>query len=241
MTQSLSDSVRQAKEDASIFIKIGSNEEKRLHIVSKPRAFGNIYFEKEPFTGAPKSMNVPFGTTIPGYKVRPQWAFEVVDLESGKHKILCAGIGVTGDIDKAEKANRPKNKKAEEGAGYPVIDIILSKTGEKLSTEWTVTNAATEYEGDGQAVIDMDKEIVMTSADLLAKLGRAAKPASQLREGVTPSLSVAQVGEIDRLAAKVELTLDGLNGIISRNFGKHAVSELTQSEASALIGTLSEM
>jgi len=241
MTMSLSESVKQAKEDASIFIKIGSNEEKRLHILSKPKAFGNIYFDKEPFTGAPKSMNVPFGTSIPGYKVRPQWAFEVVDIETGKHKILCAGIGVTGDIDKADRAFRPKAKKMEEGAGYPLLDIILSKTGEKLSTEWTVTPAPTEYEGGVELTIDMDAEISMTSADNLAKLGRAPKPVSQLREGVAPELSQAQVGEIDRLSAKLELTVAALNGIVSRNFDKSSVSDLTKLEASTLIDTLSSM
>lgn len=241
MTQSLSDSVRQAKEDASIFIKIGSNEEKRLHILSKPKAFGNIYFDVEPFAGAGKSMNVPFGTSIPGYKVRPQWAFEVVDLATGKHKILCAGIGVTGDIDKADRAFRPKASKNTEGTGYPLLDIVLSKTGEKLSTEWTVTSAPTEYEGDGQSQIDMDAEIKMTSAANLAKLGQAPKAPSQLRENVQPELSQAQLGEIDRLAKKVELTVEGLNGIISRNFGKNSLSELTKAEASNLIDTLSEM
>lgn len=241
MTQSLSDSVKQAKEDASIFIKIGSNEEKRLHILSKPKAFGNIYFETEPFQGAGKSMNVPFGTQIPGYKVRPQWAFEVVDLESGKHKILCSGIGVTGDIDKADRAFRPKTKKNEEGAGYPLLDIVLSKTGEKLSTEWTVTSAPTEYEGDGQTTIDMDAEIKMASAETLAKLGKAPKAASQLRDNVSPALTAAQAGEITRLAGKVELTVDGLNGIIERNFSKHAIEELTKNEASSLIETLSSM
>lgn len=241
MTQSLSDSVRQAKEDASIFIKVGSNEEKRLHIISKPKAFGNIYFDSEPYPGAGKSMNVPFGTAIPGYKVRPQWAFEVIDLETGKHKILCAGIGVTGDIDKADRAFRPKGQKDKEGAGYPLLDIVLSKTGEKLSTEWTVTSAPTEYEGDGQTQIDMDTEIKMAPAEALAKLGKAPKAPSQLRENVSPALSEAQVGEVKRLQAKAELTEDGLNGIISRNFEKNALSELTRTEASSLIETLSSM
>lgn len=168
--RSLSDTIRQAREDASLFIKLESDESLRLHIVSHAKVFANIFFSTPPFDGAPKSMNVPFGAQIPGYKARPQWAFEVVNMVTGKHKILCAGTSVVEAIDKADKQFRPNDKKGEEGAGYPLFDIVLSKKGEKFGTKWTVSSAPTEYKGDGIAIINMDAEIVMTSAEILAKL-----------------------------------------------------------------------
>ena len=78
------------------------------------------------------------------------------------------------------KLLRPKGKKDVEGAGYPLLDIVLSKTGEKLSTKWTVTPAPTEYEGDGVPTVDMDAEIVMVTADVLSRL-QATKPKPTLR------------------------------------------------------------
>lgn len=236
----LSDSIKKAKADASVFVKVAANESVRLHIISKPKMFGNIYFDSEPFPGAPKSMNVPFGTQIPGYKIRPQWAFAVVDVASGAHKILCVGTTVVDQIDKADQAFRPKDKKDVEGAGYPRLDIVLSKTGEKLATKWTVTPAPTEYEGDRVSTVDMDAEIVMTSAELLAKLG-SNKPVSGLRNGVKSQPSDAQIDMLNRLCKKKELNNASFVAIMQRKFDKNELSDCTQAEASILIDTLQEM
>ncbi len=237
MTSSLSDSIKQAKEDASVFVKMEKGSTARFHIISKAKMFGNIFFDEPPFDGAPKSINVPFGTQLPGYKIRPQWAFEVVN-ENGKHKILCANTTVVDAIDRADKAFRPKGRKEEEGAGYPLLDVTLSKLS--ATPWWTVTSGPTDYEGDGACILDMDAEITMAGAELLSKL-QATKPKSALVAGVRAPASVAQVGEIDRLCKQKELTSDGLAGVISRKFGKHSIGECTQAEASTLIETLMAM
>jgi hypothetical protein len=240
MTSSLSDSIAKAKADASVFVKVEANKAVRLHIISKAKMFGNIYFDTPPYEGAPKSMNVPYGTQIPGYKIRPQWTFAVVNMESGAHKILCVGTSVVEAIDKADQAFRPKASKTVEGAGYPLLDIVLSKTGEKLATKWTVTPAPTEYEGDGIPTVDMDSEIVMASAEQLAKLG-ATKPKSPLVEGSRGKPSDKQVDLIDSLCKSKELTVKALNDLILRKFGKNALSECSMSDASVLIETLQSM
>ena len=236
MTLSLSDTIKQAKEDASVFVRMEKGSTARFHLVSKAKTFGNIFFEAPPYPNAPKTMNVPFGTQIPGYKIRPQWAFEVVN-EAGKHKILCVGMSVVDLIDKADKAFRPKGQKDDEGAGYKHLDIILSRL--PATPWWTLSNAPTECE-DNSTVLDLDAEIMLAKADDLAKL-RENTPKSQLADGVKSTASIKQTELISSLMNKLELTVDGLNGIISRKFSKYAVSELTMSEASVLIETLQEM
>jgi hypothetical protein len=237
MTTSLSDTIKQAKEDASTFVKMEKGSTAKFHIISKAKTFGNIFFENEPFPGAPKSINVPFGTQIPGYKIRPQWAFEVVN-ENGKHKILCANTTVVDAIDKADKAFRPKGKKDEEGAGYPLLDITLNKLA--ATPWWTTTAGPTDYEGNGNCILDMDAEIVMASAELIGKLS-ANRPKSQLKDGVQSAPSGAQIDLLNKLCKQKELNSAGFVGIMQRKFNKNELSECTMAEASTLIETLTAM
>ena len=240
MTSTLKESIARAKADASIFVKIESNQSVRLHIIGKARAFSSLYFKVPPYPNAPKNFVVPFGTQIPGYKFKAQWAFPVVDLASGAHKILCCGSTVAGGIDKADEAFRPKGQKDVEGAGYPLLDILLSKTGELLGTKWTVTPAPTEYEGDGITTVDMDAEIEMTSAEELAKL-TANRPKSTLIEGAKAGPSDKQVDFIDSLCKSKELTVKAVNDLIMRKFGKASLSDLSGADAGVLIETIQGM
>lgn len=166
----MAETLKQAKEDAAVFIKLESGESVRLHIVSPPKAFATIHSDAPPVAGAPKTLNVPFGSKIPGYQTRPQWAFEVIELSTGRRRLLACGAGVAQDILKADKAFRPQDAVNAEGAGFPRLDIVLTRTGEGRKTRWSCVGAPTEYDGDRAPGLDMDVLIRLASPAELARL-----------------------------------------------------------------------
>lgn len=170
---SLADTLKRAKEDAAIFIKLESGESARLHIVSPPMAFATIHSDAPPVAGAPKTLNVPFGAKVPGYQTRPQWAFEVIELSTGRRRLLVCGAGVAQDILEADRAFRPKESPHAEGAGFPRFDIVLTRRGEGRKTSWSCDGFPTEYAGDRAPELDMDVLIRLASPADLARLTRS--------------------------------------------------------------------
>jgi hypothetical protein len=235
--RSLSATLKQAKEDASVFVKIESGDSVRLHIISQPKAFANVYFAQPPYAGAPKTLNVPFGTRIPGFTARPQWAFEVIHLVTGDRKLLACGACVAEDILDADISFRPKDKRAVEGAGFSFFDIVLERTGAGLKTRWSCVGIPTVYTGDRRPVLDMDDHIKVASAAELARLSASGSKPKNPR-WVSKRISPAQESFIAALAKKKGLPRGVLLLVLQCKFDKGAVSELTDAETSLLAAIL---
>ena len=120
-------SVEEGKSEGSEFLKIKSGEKVRLRILSGPLAFQQLYLE-----GGKRGYNLPHGAQLPGYKLRKQYAFEVLILDgisAGDHKIWAAGQKV------AEQLSQIRT----EWGDIKKCDIVLSKSCEKLETKWQAT------------------------------------------------------------------------------------------------------
>jgi hypothetical protein len=240
---SLAQSIKRASDDASTFVKLKSGDTVRMHIITpltEAKVFMSLNFDTPPYEGAPKVMNLPAGTQLPGYKLRTQWAFEVVDVETGKHRILQCSQGVVEDILATDVAFRPKDKKDVEGSGQHLYDITLSRKGEKLLTKWTVSGGPTQYEGDGVPILDLDSEFKMATAEQLERLP-AVTPIKNKGAGINAKMTKAQANFINTLSKQHELTTEALSKLAASKFGKPDLDELTGSEASVLIQTLQTM
>lgn len=238
---SLAQSIKKAKDDASKFVKLKSGESARLHILTplpEFKVFSQVFLD-EALADGTKVISVPFGAELPGYKLRPQWACEVVDVDTGKHMVLQVSQGIVESILQADKSFRPKDKKDVEGAGQAHMDIILSRSGEGKATKWTVMGGPTQYEGERTPGFNLDNECPYTRPEVLSKL--TPSKASSGPKGVSTAMSKAQYQFITSLCEKKDVSVTALGELVSKKFSKDEVDDLTSGEASQLIELLQQM
>ena len=219
------DVVEKAAASTTDFLKFKSGEKVRLRILTGPFAFGQIYAQN----GEKKmSVNVPFGTSVPGHKPRTQYAFEVLVLDgpqAGAHKLWTAGQKV---------AEQLKEIKASWG-DITKADVVVGKKGEGLQTEWSATAAPPQHVEAGLLVpmFNLREKVKFAGKDEIMKL----PPAEEKGGKITPK----QVEFISKLATAKDMSAADVSKISTRKFNKGELDDLTQAEASALIDTLKSL
>lgn len=224
--------VEKGQNEASDYLTIKSGEKVRLAILQGPLSYGQLYFDKPPIEGSDrKYFNVPIGTQLPGYKPKRQYAFEVVILDGdkkGEQKVLRVGQKVAEQLMDVKSA----------WGSITEPDIIIGKTGEKLTTKWTAT--ATKATAERPAPkLDLRKLIVYAKAEDLQALPPAETVSTQ--NDIGKKISVPQGKLIADLSSAKELSMTEVMKIVKRKFDKNDLDDLTSTQASILIEQLKGM
>lgn len=216
-------------------IKIKDGQSIRCHIISGPLTFREMYQvvgRDEKGKEKKKRIAVPFGTQLPGFKMKVQYLCEVVLLDGplkGTHKLLQFGKQVADGL-----------------AGVRTVwgstrtpDLIISRKGStQFDTEYAVTAGPSTHAADVTPDFNLEAEVRYSTKEDIDSL---PKPTAQVEGSTAAKMTTAQQDFIDALCRKKELTIKGLLGIIERKFNKKELGELTGSEASVLIETLQRM
>ena len=231
------DEHQQATAEGERKIKLKDGQSVRLHIISGPLTFREMYYEtgiKDDKTGKAKKKRIalPFGTQLPGYKTKVQYLTEVVILEGpnkGVHKLFQFGKQVADGLEEVKKV----------WGSTRTPDLIISRKGStQFDTEYAVTAGPATHKGAVPVEFNLQGETEFSTKEDLDAL---PKPTAQAEGGTQSKITHAQLDFIDSLGKKKELNVKGLLGIIERKFGKKDLSELTGAEASTLIETLQQM
>jgi hypothetical protein len=229
------DDVEKGTAESSKFLKLKSGESVKFKVVNGPYPFRKAYVQKvvEGKDGKmqDKSFTFPFGTQIPGLKLTPQFAFEVVVLDGpakGQHKVWVAGQRVAEDLKKI----------ADVWGSVKKPDIVLSKTGEKLETKWNATAAPPSGEGVGLAEINLKDEIKFSTKEELALLPNSVGVVKTTKKH---SITDEQTKFISNLCDGKSIEFKEVEKIIARKFDKASLDDLSKDEAAQLIDTLKAM
>jgi hypothetical protein len=209
----------------SEFFKIESGEQNKttVRILSDvPYPHGSIYVKR----GDKKSsLNVPFGSTIPGQEVKSNYALEVLVLDgpaAGSHKVLVAG---------QQLANQLKSIRTEWN-GLKTCDVVIWKTGSFMTTKWlAVAKPSSKVNPESLLVpaFNLREKIKMATREELDAL---------VPSGQSGAITKDQVNMIADLATAKDVTSDWVNKRIETKFGKKELDDLTSSEAQSLIDLL---
>lgn len=223
------DKVKKSKGESE-FLKVTSGQDISIRILSGPMAYGQIGYGVKPNF---RSLNIPFGSQVPGYKVKNTYAFEVLVLDGqdkGKHKMLCAGPTVADQL----KGIR------EKWGDLSKADISIGKVGEDLSTRWhsIPCPASAVAESDLKPVFDLGEKIVFATKEQLDALPPPVVSKTQPKDALNNPISAEQGKFISNLATQKEMSLSAVEKLIQRKFEKKTLDELSSAEAAQLIDTL---
>ncbi len=228
----------QATAEGERTIKLKDGDSVSIHIVSGPLTYREYYHDNgKDEKGAQKKKTriaVPFGTQIPGFIFKTKYVCEVILTDGkgkGQHKLFEFGKTIADQLEKV-KNSAWKSTRA--------CDLTVSRKGSGMNdTEYFVTATPATYPADGNPVeFNLVGEARFSTKEEIDKLPKvSASPDG----GTAVAISHKQMDFIDSLCKGKELTVKGLLGIIDRKFSKKAISDLTGTEASALIETLQGM
>lgn len=228
------DDLETAKEEGSKFLKVESGTQVNVRVVQGPKAFAQLYEKDIRLEGDTEkskffTLTLPFGTKLPGYKLRNSFAFEVVVLSGkakGKHKIWAAGQKVAEQLQKI----------ARKWGTIRACDIEIEKEGEGLTTKWSVT-AGPQSEGHYKPEFNLENEIEFSKESDIRKLPQPQSSKKNQIGGATK----AQFDKIINLIAIKDLTSLQIEEILQTRFKKIELEQLNPQEADALYEVLKGM
>lgn len=221
------------KQATSEFLRITAGQDVSIRILTGPLAYGQVgYGDGATF----KSLNVPFGAQIPGYKIKNTFVFEVLILDGadkGKHKMFCAGPKV------AEQLKTIRDKWGD----LSKADIVVGKTGKDLATRWHITPcpASSASAEDLKPMFNLIEKIVYATKEQLDKLPPPVENRTQPKDALNNPISAEQGKFIASLATQKEMSLASIEKLLQRKFDKKTLDELTSAEAAQLIDTLKSL
>ncbi len=229
------DEHQQAVAEGEKKLKLKDGQSIRMHIISGPLTFRELYSEYKDKDGKAKKKRiaVPFTSQLPGYKLRVQYLTEIVILDGpnkGMHKLFQFGKQVADGLEEVKKV----------WGSTRTPDLIVSRKGStQFDTEYTVTAGPATHKGQCAVEFDLQAEAEFSKKEDIDSLPKPTLTRSP--DSGPVGVSHSQLDFIDGLAKTKELNMKGLNGIIDRKFGKKSVTELTSLEASTLIETIQQM
>lgn len=223
-----------AESDNELKLKHGDNV--RVHIVSGPLTFREEYFSlgAKDKQGKDKKTRIaiPFGSQLPGYKMKVRYMSEVVILDGaakGMNKIFQFGKQVADDLAKIKDV----------WGSTRTPDIVLSRTGTtKDDTKYSATAApATVQSKDLKVKFNLEKEVRYSTKEDIDKLP-PPPVGRESADSISGHVSHAQLDLIDSLCKEKEIGTAELKKLVDRKAPGKSLTELTTGQASMVIDLL---